>query len=485
MSATPSPTLPASRSPRLLALLTASSLLLGACAALPELGQPSTLRSADSWQSNQSLSAPLQTWPSEHWWAAYGDPQLDALINEALEGAPSLRVAEARVQRALAGAQLADSANAPQLSANGSVDETKQTYNLLVPQHQLPQGWNDYGRLTLDFQWQLDFWGRNRAALAAATSEVQAQQAELAQARLLLTTGVAAHYAELSRLHANRDTAAKALEIRQKTAELFARRFANGLETRGSVRDADARRAMAEGNLLAIDEQLALQRNRLATLLGAGPDRALHITRPSLQLDRGFGLPPELKADLLGRRPDIVAARLRVEAATRRIDVAQADFYPNVNLAGFFGVHALGLDHLFKSGSDTGSIGPAISLPIFNGGRLKAQYRGSRADYELAVAVYHDTISHALQEVADNAISQQALGQQLAKAEEAVEAASEAHRVASNRYQGGLATYLEVLSAEDGLLASLNARTNLRALSCTLDIGLQRALGGGYQLAQR
>jgi outer membrane protein TolC len=138
---------------------------------------------------------------------------------------------------------------------------------------------------------------------------------------------------------------------------------------------------------------------------------------------------------------------------------------------------------LTKGGSGIASFGPAISLPIFSGGRLQGELRGAHASYADAVAQYNATVARALQDVADNAISQKALGQRLGKAQEAVDAATEAHRVASNRYEGGLATYLEVLTAEDSLLGALSAQTNLRSASFTLDIGLQRALGGGYQVA--
>ncbi len=341
---------------------------------------------------------------------------------------------------------------------------------------------NDYGRATLDVRWELDFWGKNRAALAAATSEQEAGRAELAQARLWLASAVAANYAELSWLHASRDTAARAVEIRQNTATLFSQRFDNGMETRGGLRNADARRAMAEGDLLALNEQIALQRNRLAALLGAGPDRGLVIAKPTLKLDSVFGLPNELSADLLGRRPDVVTARLRTEAQARRIDQKKAEFYPNVNLSALIGVQSLGLDILAKAGSGIASVGPAISLPIFSGGRLRGELLAAHAGYAEAVANYNATLTRALQEVADNAISQKALGERLLKAQEAVNAASEAHRVAGNRYGGGLATYLEVLTAEDALLGALSTQTNLHSLSFTLDIGLQRALGGGYAL---
>ncbi|NMM81539.1 multidrug transporter [Acidovorax sp. SRB_14] len=460
-----------------------AALFLAGCAQLPDLGATPQPKAANAFQSTVSLTAPSALWPTDQWWSVYGDAQLNALIDEALADAPDLAAAAARLQRAGAVVQIAGSANKPQFSANASVTGDKLSYNHLIPRSPATEGMNDYGRATLDVRWELDFWGKNRAALAAATSDVEASRAELAQARLWLAAGVAANYAELSRLYANRDTAAKAVEIRRKTASLFAQRFDNGLETRGGLRNADARRAVTEGELLAIDEQIALQRHRLAALLGAGPDRGLSIAAPTLKLDRAFGLPAELSADLLGRRPDVVATRLRAEAQARRIEQKKAEFYPNVNLSALVGVQSLGLDMLAKGGSGIASVGPAISLPIFSGGRLQGELRGAHAGYAEAVAQYNATVARALQDVADNAVSQKALGQRLVKAQEAVEAAAEAHRVASNRYEGGLATYLEVLTAEDSLLGALSAQTNLRSASFTLDIGLQRALGGGYRAA--
>src|SRR5262249_10317357 len=151
-----------------------------------------------------------------------------------------------------------------------------------------------YGRATLDFSWELDFWGKNRAALAAATSEADAARADAAQARIALATSVASAYAELARLHAALDTAKAARDVRAKTAELFAERFANGVETRGSVRQAESRRAAAEADVLSLEESLGLQRNRIAALVGAGPDRGLKISAPSIDLARTFGLPEQL-----------------------------------------------------------------------------------------------------------------------------------------------------------------------------------------------
>ena len=457
------------------------SAALTACASLPGPAPSPEIRPQSAFAGTQSFVAPAADWPAAGWWKVYGDAQLDALIAEGLAGSPSVAVADARMRRARASQGNARGALAPVVSANASATEQKQSYNYLSPPAMTPQDWNDYGRASLDFSWEIDFWGKNRAALAAATSEAVAAGADADQARLALSSAIASGYAELARLYAALDTATAARTLRAKTAELFAKRFDNGLETRGSVRQADSRRASSEADVLALDEQIALQKNKLAALLGAGPDRGLTIARPNVNFTRAFALPASLSAELIGRRPDLVAARLRAEAAAKRIHVSKAQFYPNVNLTAFIGVQSLGLDRLQENGSDIGSVGPAISLPIFNGGRLRAQLRGAEAEYAESVANYEQALVQALREVADAAVSQRALAPQLEKIDAAVDAAREAWQVQNDRYQGGLASYLEVLTAEDYLLANLRSQSDLRSRSMTLDVALNRALGGGYR----
>jgi NodT family efflux transporter outer membrane factor (OMF) lipoprotein len=462
-------------------LFAALVLVVTGCAQIPSLGPQASIKEGQSYAADRSFAAEAGRWPDERWWLTYDDRQLDALIAEALRDSPDLAAAGARWRRAEAVGQVTGAALLPQVSANGSLTQQKQSYNYLTPRSMTPEGWQDYGRATLDFNWELDFWGKNRAALAAAASEVDASRAELAQARLSLAASIASDYMELARLFAARDTAARSVEVRSKTATLFAERFTNGLETKGSQREAEARRAGAEGELLLVEEQIGLQRHRLAALLGAGPDRGLAIERPAIRLRDPVGLPGELAANLLGRRPDVVAARLRTQAQLRRIDQKTAEFYPNINLSAFIGVQSLGVDLLTRNGSSTGSVGPAISLPIFSGGRLSGELRGTAAAYDEAVASYNGTVTRALQQVADAALSQKALAGRLVKGEEAVAAAIEAHRIATNRYQGGLSSYLEVLSVEDTLLGSLRSLTDLQSRSFSLDVALQHALGGGYR----
>ena len=214
--------------------------------------------------------------------------------------------------------------------------------------------------------------------------------------------------------------------------------------------------------------------------MGAGPDRGLAIGRPATATLTPFGLPEHLAVDLVGRRPDLTAARWRAQSAAKRIHQAQAKFYPNVNLAAYIGYQSLGLANLFASGSGIGQIGPAVTLPIFEGGRLRAGLRGARADYDDAVAAYDKTLVQAIREVADAAASERALDVRLKESGDALAASEDAYRIARLRYDGGLANYQAVLLAEDSVLQDRRALADLRARAMTLDVQLVRALGGGF-----
>ena len=469
---------------RMVKLLLAASLLAAAgCAPLPRTDSAPTLKKVEELGSSNSFTAPLAAWPGDGWWRAYGDAQLDALIGEGLRGSPDLDLAQARLQAALGVVRSAHAARMPEVTGTASFTEQKQSYNNLIPKDALPQGWNDYGLATVNLTYELDFWGKNRAALAAALSEERAAEVEVDQARLIISTSVASAYAELVNLYTLRDNAAATLDLRTKTVSLFRQRYDFGLETLSSVREVEARQDGAQADLLSIDERIGLQRNAIAALIGAGPDRGLAITRPTAQFPGSQGLPQNLALELLGRRPDIIAARLRTEAAARRIDQAKAGFYPSVNLIGLIGVQSLGIANLTKSGSDLGSIGPAISLPIFNTERLQGQLRGAHADYDAAVATYNATLSNALREVADAATSRRSLDGELTASRAAVAAAAEAHQIVSRRYQGALATYLDVLTAEDQLISAQRADAELETRALILDVALVRALGGGFSPA--
>ena len=458
--------------------------VLVACAQVPEWEGKATLAQPVPDALQAARNAPRMDWPTQQWWQRYGDAQLEQLIAQALEGAPDMAAAAARVQQARAMLGVSAAAGVPQISARATVSEDKLSYNHLTPDAFVPRGMNDYGRATLDLSWSLDLWGKQRAAVAAAAGELAAREADAAQARLLLSSNVALAYAQLLRLAANAQTLEQSVQVRQATAALFAERYANGLENQGSVHSANARLAATRAELAQMREQVGLQRNSIAALMGAAPDRgaAIQIDAKRLQSpwQQQWALPEQLPANLLGRRPDVVAARLQAQALESRVASLQAEFYPDVNLSAFVGVQSLGLDMLTRGGSSIASVGPAVSLPIFNGGRLRSELGAARARYDEAVAEYRSTLNRALQEVADNAVSQRALQQQLTVMQQAVTAATEAHRVARNRYEGGLARYLDVLSAEDQLLGSVRQLVDVQSRALTLDIGLHRALGGGW-----
>ena len=453
---------------------------LAACAAVPNLGPKPELASPASLGAQRSLAGAQGDWPAEDWWSNFGDPQLAGLMTEALAGSPDIAAAAARVRAAEALAEQTGAALLPHAELEAMAGGTKQSYNLGIPRQFVPKGVIDTGRVTGNFGFDLDLWGRNRAALAAATSEADAARVDAEQARLVLTTAIAAAYADLAQYHAERDVAVEAARVRQATAELTARRVLNGLDTRGDQRQAESRVPAARAEIAALDEAIALTRNRLAALLGAGPDRGLTIARPRLAAATA-ALPDTVALDLIGRRPDIVAARLRAEAAASRIKVARADFYPNVNLTAVIGLQSLGLDKLFESGSLYGNAGPALSLPLFEGGRLQGAYRGARARYDEAVAGYNGTLITALREVADAVASLRALDTRLAEQRQALAGAEEAARIARIRYEGGLANQLTALQADDTMLAFRRAVADLEARRFTLQVALVRALGGGFR----
>ena len=464
--------------------LSALALLgaLAGCASAPDVGPRATLPEAKSLPAERSLSAlPRAAWPEQAWWQRYGDAQLNALMDEALRGAPSLTEAAARVTAAAAVQQQQNAASRPSVQATAAATRERQSYYNGIPAGFVQPGWYNHGQAALELNWHLDWWGKDRAALAAATSELEATRADAALARLTLTTSLAQAWAELARLHDQLDTAQAALTVRTESLALTQARQQQGLETQAEVRQAQAKLAQARGDVLSLQEAIDLQHHQIAALVGAGPDRGLAIGRPQMQLATAAGLPDALPAHLVGRRPDLVSARLQAEAASARIDQAHAAFYPDVNLRALVGVQAIGVDNLSLKDARYGSVGPALTLPLFDQGRLQGAFRQSHARQAEAVAHYQQVLSTALREVADATTSLSALDGRLTQAEAATAAAKDAWQLTRRRYEGGLANHIQVLVAEDSYLALSRDLTELRARRFQLDVSLVRALGGGYQ----
>jgi NodT family efflux transporter outer membrane factor (OMF) lipoprotein len=350
----------------------------------------------------------------------------------------------------------------------------------MVPSAAIPNGWTDSGAAGIAFSLDLDLWGKNRAAARATDADADTARYEFDEARLVLTTSLASTYADLASLYARRDSLESALEIRSQTAKLVTNRVEIGLDTLAEQKQAEARMSQARADIEEVDEAIALTKNALAALVGSGPDRGLTVGRPAIIALKAQGVPGDASINLVGRRPDIASSRAHVEAAAQRIKEARAAFYPNVNLTALIGLQSFGLSNLFSGGSTFGSVSPAVSLPLFHGGALQGQYRGRRGQYDEAVALYDGQVIQALRETADAVTSQKMLARRLSESRSALAAFEQAHGLARQRYEHGLSTYLDVLSAEEGVVKARLAVSELETRAFTLDVQLVRALGGGF-----
>ena len=463
--------------------LLAATLLLSGCG-LPELGprpemrNPASLETARSFGTGAALSA--ASWPQQDWWKAYGDPQLDALVAEALASSPDVAAAQARIRQARGAAEVAGAQTLPQIGGRGSGGVTKQSYNNGIPSEFVPKGWRTTGTLALTGDFDLDLWGRRRKLLAAATSEEQAARADASQATLMLASNVVSSYFDLARLLEQDVALGEAVKSRESLGMLTGRRAQQGLENQSPVRQTAAETARARIAFTANREQIAARRHALAALLGQGPDRGLSIQPASLQQIVETPLPADAGIALAGRRPDIVAARLRVEAAGKRIDIAKTAYLPDITLSGLIGLTSLGVSNLFDGGSTYGNAGPAFSLPIFDGGRLRGEYRQARGTFDLAVADYNAVVIGALREIADALATRDAARQQERDAVQARTEADAAYGLAMKRYDAGLSSYIEALSAQQLALESREAAIDAHFRTLSSEIALKRALGGGY-----
>lgn len=460
----------------------AAALLLAGCAT-PGDSRPRLVLQDSAAIASQPLlhgAAPAEA-IAERWWQRLGDAQLDRLIASALQDSPSVKLAAARLDKARALAAVSDAAGQPSVSGRLDLSRQRFTENGLVPPP-LAGTFASRNEGALDFSYELDVWGRQRASLDAALSQVAAAQADSATASLLLAAGLARSYVQFDRAYSLRDIAEATVLQRQQQLALTGQRVAAGLDARSEALSSDAALAAARQELAALDEQLSLLRHQLAALVGQGPDFAAAIARPQLQV--ALLTPPTvLPADLLGRRPDLVASRWRVEAARRDSDAARAQFLPNINLVGLIGLSSIGMAHFFDAGSAITSIGPAVRLPLFDGGRLRGNLASRNAEADIAIAQYNQTLLDAVREVADQVASWRAVAVQQREAGQALALAAESRQLAQLRAQAGLTNQLNALSADSAWLERRRVAAELKARSLDAEISLVRALGGGYRQA--
>jgi len=413
------------------------------------------------------------------WWQAYGDAQLDRLMRQALAQNPSLAQALARVREAQAAADVAHSRRLPEVNLDATESRQRFSRDDIIPPP-YAGGVHSEGHTWLDFSWDLDFWGKQAALVEQARAQSNAAQLDLAGARLALTGAVLEAYIELDRQYALGDLAARSAAQRTQIFDITKRRVGAGLDTNVELRQAEGAVPQAQVDLKQAQSDRERAVHLLAALSGQGADAYAQIARPPWRLDAALTLPQALPADLLGRRPDVLAARTRVEAATSGQTAAKADFYPDINLTAFAGFAAIGAGNLFQSASATYGVGPALHLPLFDAGRLKAQYRGATAQIDDAVATYNGTVLRAVREVSDQLTRIRALAEQIEQQQKALDAAEEAYRLAGERYQAGLSTYLTVLNAETQVLAARRQRVELGATQANARVALMLAAGGDF-----
>lgn len=469
----------AARSPALTALLVAvaSSIVLvfGGCAN-PGGIAPSSAPLAAATVGLADSAAPTSL--TSDWWIGFDDAALNGLIERALAGNPNLKAAQARLARAAANVGATRAAAGPQVA--GELDLTRQRFsaNSLYPP---PFGGAilNSGTLQASGSWELDFFGRNRAALEAALGARRAAQADAQAARVLIATQVAHTYLQLARLVEQRDVATRSLQQREQTLGLIRERVQAGLDTAVELRQGESALPEMRQQIEALDEQSALARHALAALT-VQPPNALDGLMPRLAQVRAVPVPDAVPADLLGRRADIAAARWRVEAATQDMAAARAQFYPNVNLTAFIGLSSFGLENLIRSGSEQYGAGPALHLPIFDAGRLRANLSGKAADVDTAVETYNGAVIGAVRDVADQLSSLQSIARQQQQQAAAQAAAESGYELATQRYRAGLGTYLTVLTAEANVLGQRRLAADLKARALDSQVALVHALGGGY-----
>ena len=460
----------------------AAALLLVAlagCADMAGIGSEAKLRDASSLGIAADTNAAVVPSVDSQWWRAFGDAQLDALIDQAVAGNPNLQVARARLARAQASADIAGSALKPKV--NGELDLNRQKFNsnYIYPEP-LGGSTQNIGLLQLGASWELDFFGKNRTALEAAIGTANAAAADADAARVLLASNVARGYFQWARLNEQLGVAQRTLAQRDETLKLVRDRVSAGLDTRLELRQSEGGLPEARQQIEALNEQIALQQHALDALVGR-PNVSASLKPPVLETVKPIALQANIPADLLGRRADIAAARWRVEAATSDVANAKTQFYPNVNLTAFVGFQSLGFGKLLKSGSEQWGVGPAIHLPIFEGGRLRANLRGKAADQDAAIESYNATVLDAVRDAADQVSSAQSIARQQAQQREAQTAAEGAYDIAVQRYRAGLGNYLNVLTAETAVLAQRRLAVDLAARALDTQVGLARALGGGWQ----
>jgi NodT family efflux transporter outer membrane factor (OMF) lipoprotein len=461
-----------------------SAVLLGGCASTGGLHSTATRVAPDSLHDARSLAGVKvnpAAWPKPGWWKSAADPQLDKLVKQALADNPTMALVNARAQAALAAAGAVDATRKPTLNGGASVAGAR-VPPLLPPIANGHFGVIRYGYLS--FKWDLDLWGGKRAAWQAAVGKARAAEVAAAAARLKLSADVVQAYFGLAGAYLLRNLAHEELQRAEDFRKLTQKRVNRGISNQFALAQIDAEAEGDRARLEAASNHVRTAGLMLAVLLGKGPDRALAITKPSLPAIPALVLPSNLPADLLGRRPDVVAARWRVEAAGEHIKAAKAKFLPDISISSLAGLIAPSSMDLFSLSNRFYTASPAVSLPIFEGGALRANLAGQDAARDIAVAQYNQTVVHAISQVATQADDLRSLATQVKDAESARRHAQKAYDLSLARFHAGVGSFLQALTVRQRLITAEQRLAQLQLNRSDSWAQLNEALGGGFTPAQ-
>lgn len=462
----------------LLFLVSAAPVLAGLPAVGPNYTPPDQAAPAayrDATDASSLAPAPVL---AADWWRAFDDPALNDLEARALAANQDLQAAVARVEQARAVAGVARSAYLPAIALNPSYQRGESSATV---DNVAPVTTTTTHRLALDLSWELDLFGRVRRQRESALAELDAAGATLAGIQLTLTAEVAATHFTLRALDRELAVVTDTVRVRRDALQLVQSRYNRGNADDLARARAETELATTEADAADLAIRRASAQNALAVLLGeAAPTVEIAASSPwptTIPL-----VPPGLPGDLLTRRPDIAAAERTLAAASARIGVAQAAFFPAISLTGGAGYASADFNDLTKADSRLWSFGPSIYLPIFQGGRNQSNLARSRADYDEAAAQYRQSVLVALREVQDALTATRLLADQAEAQARAVASARRGADLSQKRYDAGFVSYLEVVDAQRTALAVERAAAQLAGRRLVTSVALIKALGGGWQV---
>ncbi|MDE1942985.1 MAG: efflux transporter outer membrane subunit [Betaproteobacteria bacterium] len=460
-------------------IICAFALALTGCAPLSgkapgsHLADPSTLAAGSAIANAEHLG-----WPDEAWWRVYQDPQLDRLVTQATHGNPRLQKARDRVSLAQSLANMRGATRQPQLELDASSSRDRFTALQFIPPPWAGSTyWNNSVAASLSYD--LDLWGRRESEWQSSLDESRAVSAEAQQVRIELENAIVRAYIRLAMAYAQHDVAeSRSRDIGQRVA-IEKRRESAGMGTLLAVSEAETLLPLAQAAVESRDEEIARLKTELAALAGEGPGFTENIRRPRLTLEVAVGLPDRLPANLVGRRPDVAASRWHVESSRQDIQAARVAFYPDVNLAALVGFQAIGFGQWLSQSAFMAGAGPALSLPIFDGGRRRAGLSAATSAYDMAVDHYNDTVIEALKEVSQQLVAFRSATVRMQQAQQALGKAQDAGTLVEAAYRAGLADYRRVLNSRDAVLKAQEVLAGIQAQRLEAYAQLMLALGGG------